>query len=305
MVNNQKVSAVIVTYNRLNLLKSAIESVLKQKSKTLKHLIIINGASTDGTGEYLDSIDDKRIIIEHLPKNIGGAGGFNRGIRLFFEQTQDDFVWVMDDDALPEENALSELMEMFKNNVQAGWGASKVIWTDGNWSKMNVPAALQDGSSGILNNNTEWVKLRNATFVSTIFKREVVQAIGLPQKEYFVWGDDIEYTDRAARVAEGIFVRSSIVVHASQTNASPGAIFNENNQNRLPRYLYEYRNRILTSRRRKSAVRLTKTLAHTGIDFVKTLFWPKVKYRNEKLKIIIKGTMNGAKFNPKIEYLRK
>lgn len=297
------VTAMIVTYNRLPLLKEAIQKVLAQDTPALKHLIVVNSASTDGTRAYLDQLTDPRLIVTHMSENLGGAGGFNWGMRQFMTLTQDDYVWVMDDDSMPTETALSKLLALFAAQPQAGWAASKVIWTDGDWSKMNVPAPLVGNATTLLQDQTRWLPIKQATFVSTIFSRTVIAQIGLPQKEYFIWGDDIEFTQRATQVSAGFFVRDSIVVHASQANPKPGDIVGETNIDRLPRYYYEYRNRILTSRRRHSLIKLGKTLAHTGLDFTKTLLLPGIQFRGRKLKIIVVGTYQGLKFRPAIEYV--
>ena len=71
------VTAMIVTYNRLPLLKEAIQKVLAQDTSALKHLIVVNSASTDGTHEYLDQLTDPRLIVTHMSENLGGAGGFS------------------------------------------------------------------------------------------------------------------------------------------------------------------------------------------------------------------------------------
>lgn len=297
------VSAVIVTYNRLGLLKKSIAKVLAQDTDALQHLIIVNGASTDGTADYLASLKDERLIIENLSENLGGAGGFNWGIRQFYEQTSDDFVWVMDDDSMPTPSALRKLLVMFDEKPAAGFGASKVIWKDGTWAKMNVAAPADGGKTAVMYGKERLVPIKHATFVSTIFKRDLIEQIGLPQKEYFIWGDDIEFTERAHHAAPGYFVRDSLVVHESKTNPEPGDIVGETLVERLPRYHYEYRNRLLTSRRRHSLLKYIKTLGHSGLDFIKTATLPGVLYRGAKLKIIIQGSLKGFTFHPKIEYV--
>ncbi|WP_143787831.1 glycosyltransferase, partial [Oenococcus oeni] len=116
------VSAVVVTYNRLELLKQSVSALQNQHSQTLKHIIIINGASTDGTKKWIEqeSKKDDKIIVLNLPKNIGGAGGFNQGIRAFIEKTNDDFVWLMDDDSLVTKDSLDRLLEVWKVDPAAG-----------------------------------------------------------------------------------------------------------------------------------------------------------------------------------------
>ena len=87
----------------------------------------------------------------------------------------------------------------------------------------------------------EPVQLQNATFVSLLVKREVVKKIGLPITEFFIWGDDIEYTERAGRVAPGYFVPSAKVTHKMAENV--GSSLLNDNENRTPRYFYSYRNK--------------------------------------------------------------
>ena len=68
------VNAVVVTCNRCELLKQAIDALLNQ-TYPLNKIVIINNASTDGTKEYLDNVIDDRLIVIHKETNEGGAGG--------------------------------------------------------------------------------------------------------------------------------------------------------------------------------------------------------------------------------------
>jgi GT2 family glycosyltransferase len=77
-----KVSAVIVTYNRLPMLKEAI-AALESVEPKLSHLIVVDNNSDNDTKEFLESLGD-RIEYVRLAENVGGAGGFNAGIRYFY-----------------------------------------------------------------------------------------------------------------------------------------------------------------------------------------------------------------------------
>ncbi|MFT8812562.1 glycosyltransferase family 2 protein [Oenococcus sp.] len=301
---NITVSAVVVTYNRLDLLKQSIAALQNQHSASLKHIIIVNGASTDGTKDWVlaEEKKDTKIIFVDLPKNVGGAGGFNQGVRAFIQQTNDDFVWLMDDDSLVTDDALDRLLEVWQLDPTAGMAASHDIWKDGTWANMNMAAPLFSDKIKVYYGDAPFVRIKHSTFVSTIISRMAVLKVGLPQKEYFIWGDDIEYTQRVTHFFPGFFVRNSIVVHASGKNPLPGDISGEKVKARLPRYLNEFRNRLCTSKRRHSLPKYIKTLGHNAYDFVKVLLTPGVKFRFAKLGIIIKGTWNGFFFNPPIEY---
>ncbi|MFT8616886.1 MAG: glycosyltransferase family 2 protein, partial [Lentilactobacillus hilgardii] len=236
---NQKVSVVIVTFNRLALLKEVIES-LQQQETAISHLIVVDNASESDTQSYLESLGD-RIEYVRLPNNIGGAGGFNAGIRYFMSYTSDEFVWLMDDDTVPQRDTLSQLLAFSNVKKNFGFLASDVRWTDGHRALMNRPAPM-NRLKKVPEDLTEPIQVQNATFVSLLMKRSVVKQIGLPITDFFIWGDDIEYTERAARVAPGYFVPSAKVVHKMATNV--GSSLLNDVPERTPRYFYSYRNKV-------------------------------------------------------------
>ena len=137
---SQNVSAVIVTFNRLTLLKEVIESLQTQDTK-LSHIIVVDNNSKSDTQEYLTSLGNQ-IEYVRLSENIGGAGGFNKGVRYFMEHTTDDFVWLMDDDTVVHPDTLTELLKFADKQDQFGFLSSDVRWTDGHRALMNQPAPM-------------------------------------------------------------------------------------------------------------------------------------------------------------------
>ena len=136
--NFMSVSAVIVTYNRLGLLTEVIES-LKNGTVVPDHIIVVDNHSEQDTVDYLESLGNQ-IEYLRLDKNIGGAGGFNKGIRYFIENTDDEFVWLMDDDTVTHPDTLQVLLKFAAEKQSFGFLASDVRWTDGTRAKMNNPA---------------------------------------------------------------------------------------------------------------------------------------------------------------------
>uniref|UniRef100_UPI001033D924 glycosyltransferase n=1 Tax=Klebsiella pneumoniae TaxID=573 RepID=UPI001033D924 len=104
MCYKRKVAAVVVTYNRVELLKRAIDALLAQ-SVELEYIVVVNNNSSDATKDYLDSNQNKKIMPIHLSTNTGGAGGFSAGIS-FAHGLGVDYIWIMDDDAIPDINDL-------------------------------------------------------------------------------------------------------------------------------------------------------------------------------------------------------
>lgn len=302
-MTNKKVTAAIVTYNRLALLKESLQAVLNQ-TDYLSHVIVVNNKSNDGTEEYLATIKDPRVVVYNAPDNLGGAGGFNQAVRLFAEELDDNYVWLMDDDTIVEPDSLKYLVDFIEEHDNVGFVNSVVRWgsRSGNPSWMNVPAPRGFTWQNYLNTENNAIEVVNSTFVSVMFSREMVAMVGLPQKEYFIWGDDMEYTNRIADVNRGYTVLNSIVVHKSKENSMPGDVIREKDESRLWRYGYEFRNRILTGRRINK--RDSKNLAKGALKYElpRVLLKRNVKFRMIKAKMIIGGVFRGIHFNPSIEY---
>lgn len=290
-----KVSAVIVTYNRLDLLKEVIASVQNQ-NRPVNHIIVVDNASGQDTQRYLTSLGDQ-IDYVRLSENLGGAGGFNRGVRYFMEKTTDDYVWLMDDDTVPYPSTLSSFMAFAKHDTDFSFLASDVRWTDGHRAKMNQPAPMNRLQS-VPENQEEPVQLQNATFVSLLLPRAIVKEIGLPITDFFIWGDDIEYTERAGRLAPGYLVPAARVVHKMASNVGSSII--NDDAVRLPRYFYSYRNKMYYARKRdwyrKNRARLRMLLEYLQ------LWITRVPDRKARLDVFERGIRAGRSFNPEIEY---
>ena len=98
MISN--IGAVVVTFNRLEKLKKALESYEKQ-TLLPEYIIVVDNASKDGTKEYLESWkkgnSEYEKIVVSLAENKGGAGGFYEGQKVAITKDAD---WIMhaDDD---------------------------------------------------------------------------------------------------------------------------------------------------------------------------------------------------------------
>ncbi|MDR0899443.1 MAG: glycosyltransferase family 2 protein [Lactobacillaceae bacterium] len=291
-----KTSAVIVTYNRLEMLKEVI-TALQNSATPVSHIIVVDNASDEPTQHYLRGLGSE-IDYLRLETNIGGAGGFNAGIRHFMENTNDEFVWLMDDDTIPHPDTLQSLLDFSETVSDFGFLASDVRWTDGHRTKMNNPAPK--GSLKRVPENQETpVELLNATFVSLLMSRKIICQIGLPISEFFIWGDDIEYTERASRVAPGYFVPAAKVTHKMATNVGSNIMIDD--MDRVGRYYNSYRNKIYYGKKRPFLGRM-KSDARIAIDLVKLISTPNISQRQARLKIMLKGIVDGLKFKPVIEF---
>lgn len=194
-----KIAAVVVTYNRITLLKRVIKS-LKNQEYPLTDIIIVNNGSTDGTTEWLK--EENGVIVINQ-ENVGGSGGFYTGIQYAFDH-QYDWIWCMDDDVYPEKACLKILMSHYKEkktgilcpmrvqNNRPFLSEVKEINLTNPFKKIHKKKlSIKDIKLSDVN------EIIGMTFEGPLIKREVVEKIGLPNKDYFILYDDTDYSYRA------------------------------------------------------------------------------------------------------------
>ena len=299
MEDNRKVIAVVVTYNRKELLRESIEALINQEYDNCE-ILVVDNASTDGTKEYIeDLLENNRIHYENTGANLGGAGGFNYGMKKACHM-ECDFIWLMDDDCIVNKDTLKELLNTDRKlNGNYGFLSSKVLWRDGNICKMNIQKV------SLINKVTDWDKeiqqIIMGTFVSFFIKKQIVQEIGLPISDFFIWADDIEYSRRVSLKYPSYLVNKSVVIHKSKNNIGSNIV--EDSIDNLKRYSYAYRNESYVYKRE----------GLFGVLYYKLkCFLHKIRIRksnmskkekNKKLEVINNAIKEGKKFNPEIEYL--
>ena len=248
-----RIAAVVVTYNRLGTLKRCIEAVLAQSRKP-ERVFVVDNNSTDGTRKWISELaESSQIRPVLLDNNYGGAGGFHHGIRSAYEFGA-DWIWTMDDDTIPNTDALEILVDRavavanHHSGEKIGFLASEAVWTDGTPHKMNVPGVNRYWST-VCPQLSGAVRIDAASFVSLLINREAVTLVGYPVKEFFIWMDDVEYTLRITRVINfpAYYIRESKVLHCTPTNVS-GAEYADVSDENLWKYRYGTRNRVAFAR---------------------------------------------------------
>ena len=217
----EKTAAIVVTYNRKELLRRCLDALCAQTEADALDILVIDNASTDGTFASLEElIEGRRILYFNTGENLGGAGGFHYGIRKAYELGY-AFFWLMDDDTIPEKDALEELLKADRALGGAyGFLSSAAYWKDGSLCSMNIQRRT------ILKKQTDFsspcVPIVMATFVSFFMKREIAARFGLPIREFFIWSDDLEYSRRISRELPAYLVPGSRVLHAIESNEKVG-----------------------------------------------------------------------------------
>ena len=293
----RKVTAVVVTCNRKELLCECLQALLTQM-RLPDEVLVIDNASTDGTREAVEHfLRNERVQYFNTGSNLGGAGGFSCGIRLAVERGAGR-IWVMDDDCIPNADALERLLEA-DENLQGRFGflSSRVLWKDGSLCVMNRQRDTLTHTLKGFDRPLQPVVM--ASFVSLFLPREVVLELGLPIKEFFIRTDDWEYTRRISRKYPCYAVSESVVVHKSRANI--GANIAIENADRLDRFRYLYRNDVVLYRReglRGFAYEAVRLPWHCLRVLLRSR-----DHKKERLKCIFSGTAQGLLFHPQIEYV--
>ena len=241
-----KLLVLIITYNRLALLKECIQAVLGQTWNSFD-ILVIDNHSTDGTWEYLQALEGKdSISFLRLGQNTGGSGGFHIGIREALRRGY-SHIWLMDDDTVPDSHAAERLLSADRLLGKYGFLVSLPIWKDGSLCKMNLPlpGQFRREKGRILQEGL--LPVRKATFVSMLLKADIVREVGLPIREFFIWGDDQEYTERISKKYKCYLVLSSVVQHKTKNNL--GSDISTDSPERIERYYYAYRNELYIAKR--------------------------------------------------------
>ncbi|MDM4764442.1 glycosyltransferase, partial [Galbitalea sp. SE-J8] len=180
------------------------------------------------------------VRLIRLERNTGGAGGFAVGIAVAVETERADLVWIMDDDTVPTDTALEELLAVQRRApASARLFGSRALWTDGRPHPMNEPRRRPFASRSTIEAAAAHgaVPVRSLSFVSLLVDARAVRELGLPVADYFLWNDDFEYTARILRRHTGYFVPASLVVHKTavfgSTDADPGPRFRNEVRNKL------------------------------------------------------------------------
>ncbi|MBQ6587461.1 MAG: glycosyltransferase family 2 protein [Butyrivibrio sp.] len=297
VTNRPETCAVVVTYNRKDKLKKCIDGLLAQKFVSTD-IIIINNASTDGTEEMvLSEYVSEGFYYINTGANLGGAGGFERGVK---EAVLKDYkyIWLMDDDTWPSDTALFELLKTGKA-LKENWGflSSVAYWTDGSICRMNIQKSNIFRHIGKREYSMEYAPIKMCSFVSLLVKSDVVKDVGLPIGDYFIWTDDYEFTGRISQKYSCYMVPSSHVIHAM--NRHTRVNFATDDSDRIERYQYIYRN----------DVHCYKQYGLMGVGYIVlkdgytilNILLNSQSNKMKKIKVLWNGVMEGITYNPEIK----
>ncbi len=185
----EKVIAVVVTFNRQELLAECI-TALRNQTRKPDSILIVNNGSTDNTEQWLQQQPDIHFINQ---KNVGSGGGFSTGINWAYKNGY-SWIWCMDDDGYPKEDALQNILQaddgslrLYNCAVLNKENKKSFVWKTGSYK------TIDEVSGNIIN------ECIGHPFNGTMLHRKIVERVGLPKAKLFLWGDETEYLYRITK----------------------------------------------------------------------------------------------------------
>lgn len=194
-----KILISVVTYNRLDLLKKLIES-LRNQTFNERDILVVNNDSNDGTSDWLKNQNDLIIINQG---NTGSSGGQHTAFK-YAKDNDYDILWAMDDDVLPEFDCLEKLLEDYSEDkviLPLRYGIDgKVFFNETKTYNFSNPfSSLWEKIIDESDLSQHLIKVDGPTFEGPLIPLKIIKTIGLPDKAFFIFGDDGEFFLRAKK----------------------------------------------------------------------------------------------------------
>lgn len=210
------VIAVIVTYNRDELLKILLESVINQTYPFYKIILIDNNNS-----KIVREFTKDNFIYYKTNSNLGSSGGFAKGIEIALEYNP-DCMMLMDDDIYLAPNALENLLKHFDEN-----SLLQSTRIDNNRNLVELTCEKFNLHNPFINNPREKIiknvyknyqnlpeklVLSDITFEGVLIPTKIIKEIGNIKRELFIFCDDTEFALRAQKFGAKCFLIKDVLV---------------------------------------------------------------------------------------------
>lgn len=215
------IGVVLVTFNRLEMLKVSLDKYACQTKKPL-YLIVVDNCSTDGTKGYLDewkAVDEgfeKQVIT--MPCNSGGAGGFYEGMRAALNKNA-EWIWLADDDAFPREDALAQMQKGYEQDHDSVVAYCGAVYDHnqirpGHRNIITQTYGLHIMHAAPLSNyEKDGFDIDVLSYVGALINVDALKKVGLCKKDFFIYYDDQEHSLRLRKVGRIVCVPSCIIDH--------------------------------------------------------------------------------------------
>lgn len=223
----ETVGVVVVTHNRADLLVGMLDGLAAQ-THAPDTVVVVDNGSTDHTSEVLSRAAARTDLpLEVIAQdNVGGAGGFHRGVRAAYDRGYDR-VWLMDDDVVPAPDCLAALMAVdedcliaVREDLDGALVEKAAIDFD-----LRNPLAIRPKRSTVDSTYADrasmpsLVEVENVAFEGFLVRRTVIEEIGFPDPAFFIFYDDVDFAVRAREAGRHVWaVRDAVLVRQLDFN---------------------------------------------------------------------------------------
>jgi len=205
---NSKVAVILLNYNKFELTRDCIESLLRTGYAKLEIIVIDNGSEENDKNKlakFCSQYDE--VFLETISPNIGFIKGNNLGLKLALNHKA-DFVWILNNDTIVDPSAIDVMISCFNtyklNKSQTllspiiTYYRSNVIWCNGMFDLplVNFPKSKDKGIK-VENLNKTALYIQKSMYncsCSTFLHKEFVNKHGLINEKYFMYYDDLDYS---------------------------------------------------------------------------------------------------------------
>lgn len=202
----ENVCAVICNWNKQDDVVKCVASVLKSSYANLD-VVVVDNASGDDSVKILKETFSAVTIIENK-ENLGGAGGFNTGLRFAIKKNKYHAVWLLDNDVKVDHYCLEELVKELRKSGKNAIVGSLIL-------RMDSPATLQE-LGAFINKETFKREANKRDFAlheigeepeevdyvpacSLLVDMEKLKQVGIMDEAYFLYFDDVEWCTRFSK----------------------------------------------------------------------------------------------------------
>lgn len=194
---------VICNYNKSEYVRKCVASLLAQ-TMTERDIFVVDNASTDDSVDVLRNQYGNRITILQNEENLGGAGGFDRGLEHCLSVGY-EYILLVDNDTCFAPDALEIMHSFLETHEDVGMCGASILYM-GNPDYIQEIGGMIDYRHHEVRPNYRNQKISDelpgeveCDFLAAcalLVKREVVEKIGIMRRDYFVYWDDIEWARR-------------------------------------------------------------------------------------------------------------
>lgn len=193
------VVAVICNYNKKDFVLGCIESVLASNFKDFD-LIVVDNASTDGSLEAIIDQFGNELTILVNEENLGGSGGFHRGMQYAMDKGVYDYIHLLDNDIIVDKDAIGSLYDYMEKNEGTGVCGSLILRMDQPDFIQDYGAMIEIGNLGVrplfhaTKDSNDLPNILSCDYVaacSAMYRTSVLKQVGIIDQNFFIYWDDM------------------------------------------------------------------------------------------------------------------